>query len=156
MPRSRRDHQLRLRPSLVQVPGVLRGADDVVAAVHDDAGNAVQAVRVAQQLVVDVEEAAVDEIVVLDAREAQREMRVVVALDEVGVQQELVEPSQRPRARGGEARRLVGRGQAAVVGADQVAALDLGDRRDVVLPGFREQARRRPAGRTTSAPSAAA
>ncbi len=48
-------------------------ADHVVAAVHDHAGDVGDAVRVAQQLVVDFEEAAVDEVVVLDARERQRE-----------------------------------------------------------------------------------
>ena len=49
---------------------------------HDRAGDAVQPVRVAQQLALDVEEAAVHEVVALDAGEAEREVRVAVAIDE--------------------------------------------------------------------------
>ena len=49
MPRGRRDLQLRLRPGLVQVPGIAHRADHVVAAVRDDAGDALEPVRVAQQ-----------------------------------------------------------------------------------------------------------
>src|SRR3546814_8636262 len=81
MPRRRRDRQLRLRPGLVQVPGVLDRADNVVAAMDDDAGDVGDLARVAQQLVVDLEEAAIDEVVVLDPRECQREARVGMAVD---------------------------------------------------------------------------
>src|SRR3546814_8083717 len=85
MPRRRRDRQLRLRPGLVQVPGVLDRADDVVAAMDDDAGDVGDLAHVAQQLVVDLEEAAVDEVMVLDPREGQREARVGVAVGEVRI-----------------------------------------------------------------------
>src|SRR3546814_12907880 len=47
-----------------------------------------------------------------------------------------------PRARRGEPRGFVVAGQAAVEGGDQIMALDLRDRLDVMLPGVGEQARR--------------
>src|SRR3546814_948689 len=54
-------------------------------AVDDDAGDVGDLAGVAQQLVVELEEAAVDEVVVLDPRERQRETRVCVAVGEVRV-----------------------------------------------------------------------
>src|SRR3546814_16332924 len=67
------------------LPGVLDRADHVVTAVDDDAGDVGDLAGVAQQLVVELEEAAVDEVVVLDPRERQRETRVCVAVGEVRV-----------------------------------------------------------------------
>src|SRR3546814_6879729 len=46
------------------------------------AGDVGDAVRVAQQLVVDLEETAVDEVVVLDPGEGERERGILVARDE--------------------------------------------------------------------------
>src|SRR5690606_11367130 len=125
--RGRGDLQLRLRPRLVQVPRVLQRADHVVAAVHDHAGDVGDAVRVAQQLVLDLEESAVDEVVVLDPGEGQGELRILVAGDEVVVH---VQEAGRafPHAPGPGRRQaggLVPAGQAAVEGGDQVVALDL-------------------------------
>src|SRR3546814_16253864 len=79
MPRRRRDRQLRLRPGLVQVPGVLDRADDVVAAMDDDAGDVGDLAHVAKQLVVDLEDAAVAAVMVVDQREGNRAERVGVA-----------------------------------------------------------------------------
>src|SRR5690606_12033477 len=79
----RGDHQFRPRPGLVQVPGVLHRAHDVVAPVVDHAGDVGDPAGVAQQLVVDFEEPAVDEIVVLDPGEGQGEMRVLMAGGEI-------------------------------------------------------------------------
>ena len=56
----------------MQVEGVLDRADHVVAAVHDHPGDPRDPVRVAQQLVLDLEEPTVDEVVVLDPGERQR------------------------------------------------------------------------------------
>src|SRR3546814_14621849 len=53
--RCRGDRQFRLRPGLVQVPGVLDRADHVVTAVDDDAGDVGDLAGVAQQLVVELE-----------------------------------------------------------------------------------------------------
>src|SRR3546814_4395555 len=58
-------------------------ADNVVAAMDDDAGDVGDLAHVAQQLVVDLEEAAIDEVVVLDPRECQREARVGMAVGKV-------------------------------------------------------------------------
>ena len=65
--------------------------------------------RVAQQLVLDLEEAAVDEVVVLDARERQRERRILVAGDEVlvDVQEAGRAFPHAPRARRGQTRGFV-------------------------------------------------
>ena len=78
MPGGRADHQLRLRPGLVQVPRIGDRADHVVAPVHDHAGDVGDAVGIAQQLVVGIEEPLVDEVMVLDARESQRELRIAM------------------------------------------------------------------------------
>ena len=57
----------------VQVPGVLDRRHHVVAAVHDDAGDVGGCASTSrEQLVVALEEAAVDEVVALDAREGER------------------------------------------------------------------------------------
>ena len=53
-------------------PGTAHRADEVVAALHDDTGNFADQRDVAQQLVVAVQETAVDEIVALDPRKRRR------------------------------------------------------------------------------------
>ena len=86
MPCIRHDHQFRLRPGAVQGPGTAHRADHVIAALHDDAGNVADARHVAQQLVVDLEEAAIDEVVALDAREGRGVVRLFEFRDVGGVQ----------------------------------------------------------------------
>ena len=66
--RIRHHDELRLGPGLVQVPGGLRRRGDVVAALDDHAGNVLQAMGVADELPL-LEQALVDEIVVLDPGE---------------------------------------------------------------------------------------
>lgn len=109
---------------------------------HDHAGDVGDAVHVAQQLLFHVEETTVDEVVVLDARKRQRELRVLVAVHEVRVHmQEAGGPfPNAPRLGGGQAGSLVIAGEAAVEGRDQVVALHVRDRLEVVLPCIREQA----------------
>src|SRR3546814_9159176 len=82
-PRSTRTYTL--LPYTTLFRSVLDRADDVVAAMDDDVGDVGDLAHVAQQLVVELEEAAVDEIVVLDPREGQREARVGVAVGEVRI-----------------------------------------------------------------------
>ena len=60
--------KLGLRPGAVQVPRGLRGTGDIIAALDDDAGNAPQPVRVADELPL-LHPAGIDEVMVLDARE---------------------------------------------------------------------------------------
>ena len=134
--------QLRFRPGLVQVPGVGQRAHHVVAAMHDHPGDVGDAVRVAQQLVLDLEEAAVDEVVVLDAGEGQRELRVFVAVDEVVVHVQEAGGAfpHAPCPGRGQPGGFVIAGQATVEGGDQVVPLHRRDRVDVVVPGVGEQA----------------
>src|SRR6185312_13158820 len=60
-------------PCAMQVPRAADRTYHVVAALHDHRRDAVQAMRIAQQLVVVIEEAAIDEVMVLDPGERQRE-----------------------------------------------------------------------------------
>lgn len=135
--------QFALRPRLVQVPGVLDRADHVIAAVDDHAGDVGDAVGVAQQLVFDFEEAAVDEVVVLDARERERERGVFVPGDEilVHVQEAGGAFPHAPGARGGEPGGFVVAGEAAVEGRDQIMPFDRRNRGEIVFPRIREQPR---------------
>src|SRR5262249_15364966 len=64
------DPQLCLRPRAPQVPGVLHRGYHVIATVHHDAGQMADALDPAQELVVALEETAVDEVVAFDAGES--------------------------------------------------------------------------------------
>ena len=79
------DAQLGSGPGGFQVPGVLDRRHHVVAAVHDRRPGCRAAVRVAQELAVGVEEAAVDEVVALDAGERERVGVGAEAADALGV-----------------------------------------------------------------------
>ena len=65
------------RPGLVEIPRRPGGATDVVAALHDHAGDVAQAMRVVDQLALS-EKSLVREVVVFDARERQRELVIAV------------------------------------------------------------------------------
>ena len=91
-----------------QVPGVLDGRHHVVAAVHDDAGDVPDASDVGEQLVVALEEAAVDEVVALDARKRDGVVVGSELLDALGVlykRQRRCPPTRTRRARPRAARR---------------------------------------------------
>ena len=66
------DAQFGLRPRLMQIPGAAQWRHDVVAAVNDAAADVGETVRVAQELIVAIEKAAVDEVVALYARKRER------------------------------------------------------------------------------------
>ena len=63
------NHQVGFGPGAVERPGAFHGANNVVAALHDYAGDVADAGGVAQQLVVGFEKSFVDEIVGFDAGE---------------------------------------------------------------------------------------
>ena len=65
----------RCAPTQATRPGGARRADDVVAPVHDRARNAAEPVRVPDQLV-RLQPSVVHEIVILDPREGEGEVRV--------------------------------------------------------------------------------
>src|SRR5690348_2976421 len=65
-----------LGPSAVEVPGDRDRRAEIVTAVDDDAGDRGQARRVGDELAIELEEAAVLEIVRLDARESDRIARL--------------------------------------------------------------------------------
>src|SRR5688572_33260664 len=67
------DVELRLRPGAVEVPGILRRAGDVVAAVDDHAGDISEPPRVADQLPL-LKPSPMHEIMVLDPREGDGEI----------------------------------------------------------------------------------
>jgi hypothetical protein len=83
-----------LRPGLVQRPGVFRRAGHVVAAVHDDARDAMELVGVAQQLSL-VQPAGIDEEMVFDARKGVGEFFVLERpMSPVPAASVMVSPSQ--------------------------------------------------------------
>ena len=107
---------------------------------HDHAGNVLQPMRVGNQLVVGVEEAAIDEIVALDAREGEGVVILGEAAHPLGVgqqRQRLAFPGA-PGPRGFELHGWIGIGEAAVIGFDQIAALGLGDHAQILLEGVGE------------------
>ena len=124
----------------MQVPGGDGGCADVVAALDDHARNLLQLVGVTQQLVVGVEETGIDEIMVLDAREGEREMLIGVArrVRLVRQQGDGAAFPHAPRLGGADLLGAVAAGQALVIGGHQVAALSLRDRRQESLPQFGE------------------
>ena len=98
---------------------------------------------IAQQLVFHLEETAIDEIVVLDPGEGQRESGVFMAADEIVVHAQETGRAfpHAPGARGGQAGGFVVAGQTAMEGGNQVVAFDYRDRREEVFPRVRKQAR---------------
>src|SRR6185436_15941050 len=66
------DGQLGLLPHLVKVPGIRQRRCDIVAAMHDGAWNAFELSGLRQELIVGPKEAAMLEIVALDAGEGER------------------------------------------------------------------------------------
>ena len=66
------DAQIGLWPGPMQIPCAARRTHYVVAALHDHPGNAVQQMRVAQNLTV-LEKTTVVEVMVLDPREREGE-----------------------------------------------------------------------------------
>src|SRR5690606_16205686 len=125
MPGGGRDDELGLGPRLLELPRVLNGAHHVVAAVDDDARDVGDPVGIPEELVLDLEEAAVHEVVVLDAGEGEGELRILVALREVLVDVEVAgRPLPHAPGPGGrETGGLVITGEAAVEGADEIVAL---------------------------------
>ena len=121
-------------------PRTGRRADDVVAALHDHGRDVTDAPDVTQQLVVGLEEAAVLEVVCLDASERQRELVLFIVGDHGGVLDEFARrtlpagptlgrrhPNVAVRAR-----------QSAMVGRDHVVTLRGRDVRPVGLPQIGE------------------
>src|SRR5690349_20898790 len=96
--------------------------------------------RTVQQLIVALEKAAVDEVVTLDARERERELILAAGCDVRRIlQQETCRAfPDRPRTRCRQTHRRIRSGEAPVVRAHQIAALDLGYRFQKFFPGIRE------------------
>ena len=130
MPGIRDQVECGLRPRAVQLPGRFRRRAGVVAALHDHAGNAVEPVRVAQQLAF-VHEAVVDEVMVFDAREGECEVRIAVRAIEfrVGQQRDRAAFPLAPGDGGAQLACFVGAGQQAVVSGYQVVPVGGRNRR---------------------------
>ena len=73
--------EFRFWPRLVQFPGSLDRTDHVVSALHDYAGYSLELAGISEQLLV-FEKALVHEVMVLDAREREREVGGAVSLIE--------------------------------------------------------------------------
>ena len=70
VPAIRHDLQFNLRPGLFECPGGSGRSATIVASLHDDPGDLVQAVRITQ-LLVRFQPAVVAEVVILDPRDGQ-------------------------------------------------------------------------------------
>ena len=83
------DDEFGFGPGAVEGPGAFHGADDVVAALHDHAGDVADARGVTQQVIVGFEKAFVEKIVDFDAGEGEGELVLFVVAAEIGVGKEL-------------------------------------------------------------------
>src|SRR5712691_10082826 len=83
------DDQLRLGPGLVQVPRREHRTDDVIAPLHDDAGDPPDPTDVVEELALLSEKPAVHEVVRLDAREGLGEAALLELLDTVRIDLDL-------------------------------------------------------------------
>ncbi len=68
-----------------------RRADHVIASLDDRTGDAAQPPRVAQELPL-IQPAAMDEIMVLDARKGEREVRILESRGDAGIGQQRDRP----------------------------------------------------------------
>src|SRR5215212_5747400 len=134
------DPEVGLGPGFVQLPRTEDGADHVVAPLDDDGRDVTYLADVLDEVVVRREEGVVHEVVALDAREGERELRVGELLDGRVVEEELRRAPlpHAPRARGLDPRGLVPARQTPVVGRDEVAALLCGDDLLELLPHVRK------------------
>mmetsp|Transcript_16878 Transcript_16878/g.54049 ORF Transcript_16878/g.54049 Transcript_16878/m.54049 type:complete len:342 (-) Transcript_16878:181-1206(-) len=139
------DLEICLGPGAVQIPRRPHRAHHVVAALHDHARNVADAVYVLQQELVAREEAAVDEVVVLDPRKGQRKLvfastlHLLLRCRQQGRRAHL---PRRPRLSRLQLRLLVVARQPLAVGSHHVAPLVHGDGFQVLFPLVREDIRR--------------
>src|ERR1700730_1852859 len=82
----RNETQFCLGPRAIQVPGALHGADHIVAALHDDCGNVADLADILDELIVGAHEAAIDEVMTLDAGERRRVLVFPELLDVLRMQ----------------------------------------------------------------------
>src|SRR6188508_1975501 len=105
MPRVGHDPEIRLGPTPRELEGRVDRAHDVVTSMHDHGGYPPNSLDAVEQLVLVLEEAAIDEIVRFDTRERERELgrcEQVLAL-RIREQRARRTLPHRPRARGCEA-----------------------------------------------------
>ena len=142
MPRAFDQVEFGFWPGLVQRPGIGRRAWHVVAAVDNDAGDAVELVRIAQQLPL-VQPAGIDEIVVFDAGkgvgivfllERRRGRRLRQKRDRFAL-------PDAPGLGGGKTGRAVIAGQPPVIGKHHFMAFVFRDRGQEAFPFVREHLR---------------
>ena len=83
------DDEFGFGPGAMERPGAFHGADHVITALHDDAGNVADARSVAQELVIAVKESLVEKIVGLNAGEGESELVLLVMGGKTGIGHEL-------------------------------------------------------------------
>ena len=125
----------------MQIPGRAHRADHVVAALHDHRRNTLETVGVGQQLIVAIEESAIDEVVAFDAGEGQRKQICCRGLDMALILEQETGTGfpHRPCPCCGQLHGRIGRGQTSMVGTHQIAAFDLGNGCEIVIPRVGEQ-----------------
>ncbi len=140
VPCVRDEVEFSLFPSLVKLPGGSCRRADVVAALHDDTGNAAEAAGIAKELAF-LEPCAMNEVVVLDSGKGRRERISGVGLGKSGIAQQCDGfgfPAA-PRLGGSKRDRGIRARQPAAIGSEQVATLFLGDGLEEAFPLVRKQ-----------------
>ena len=131
--------QFRAGPGLVEFPGRAHGADEVIAPLDDDAGNAGEALGIPQELCW-LQEGLVDEVMTLDARQGEGKVGAGELMLQVGVFQQGGGSAfpEGPGLGGGQAGDFVIPGEAPVIGLEEILVFLRGNGGQKILPPVRE------------------
>ena len=123
----------------MQRKSLLQRTHHVVAPMHNDARNVFQPSRIAAKLI-GFKKGMIDEIVVLDARQTQGDMRVaeVIRGGVIGQQRHRAPLPHRPGLGRRHAPQFVRAGEQPMKSVQQIAAFILGNRRKIIPPVIRE------------------
>src|ERR1041385_338320 len=140
MPRVGREMQVSLRPRAMQVPRARHGTDHIVAALHDHTGDMPNLSDVFDEIVFRREETVVHKVMTFDPRKRLGKSRIGKSLDRFRIEKQLRGASfpDRPGARGFDANLVVLTREPAIISADHVVALILGNHLHVLFPNVRE------------------
>jgi len=130
--------ELGLGPDLVQVPGRGGGANDIVTTLNNGGGDVTDLVNVLQNVGIGLEETLVEEVVALNAGESKcpNILGGLGNLDGVDVELGGRALPGGPGLGTLDALLLVIAGEALVVGSNEVVALVLRNRLDILVPGI--------------------
>ena len=120
----------------MEIPSGDSGADHIITALNDGGGEVRNLVEVIEQPIVVWEKAAMEEVVTLNSRKREDGARIIRTVDSLwrGVELPAAHLPLSPSLGGLEADRWAGVGEAFVIGADDIIAFFVGDKRDKIFP----------------------